>query len=77
MTVTQKHGIYSEGVEGPTCKRTLVMLRRWDLNHNCSFLEAELQRALSMSAEQNKDKNNVWTNTMILVLDPVTLQITN
>lgn len=28
-----------------------------------------------MSAEQNKDKNNVWTNTMILVLDRVTLQI--
>lgn len=29
-----------------------------------------------MSAEQNKDKNNVGTNTKILVLDRVTLQIT-
>ncbi len=28
-----------------------------------------------MSAEQNKDKNNVWTNTMILVLDWDTLQM--
>lgn len=33
-----------------------------------------------MSAEQNNDKNNVWTNTIVfdpIVLDPVTLHVAN